>query len=126
MMKKALALSVFALLFSCKEDAKKDALYPQAQAEQTPVEIGREIFEGKGNCFACHIADKKTIGPSIAEIANIYTAKQGHIVAFLKEEAEPIVAPDQYSVMKTNFAITKNLKEEELKALEAFILSYAQ
>ena len=46
------------------------------------------------------------------------------MVAFLQEKAEPIVDPSQYETMKTNFAITKNLSEEELKALEAYFYSF--
>ncbi len=43
---------------------------------------------------------------------------------FLKQNAEPIVDPTQYEVMKTNFALTKSMSDEELKALEAYIYSY--
>lgn len=126
MMRKLLSLALFATLVSCKKDAPKEALYPEREAERTPVEAGKEIFEGKGNCVACHLPDKKVIGPSIIEIANIYKAKNADMVAFLREEADPIVDPEKYSVMKTNFAITKALKEEDLKALEAFVLSHAK
>jgi cytochrome c len=37
-----------------------------------------------------------------------------------------MVDPSQYEVMKTNFSLTKNLPEEELKALEAYILSHSK
>jgi cytochrome c len=49
----------------------------------------------------------KVIGPSVQDIASIYKAKNGNIIAFLVEDAAPIVDPSQYEVMKTNFVITK-------------------
>lgn len=113
------------LTFSCKKEEKaQKPRYPQTQSTQTVVQQGKEIFEGKGNCFACHQADQKVIGPSISQIAKVYKEKNGDIPAFLKEESQPLVDRSQYAVMKTNFAITKNLKEVELKALEAYILSH--
>jgi cytochrome c len=45
------------------------------------------------------------------------------MVSFLKGEGEALVDPTQYEVMKANFAITKTMSEEELKALEAYIYS---
>ena len=94
--------------------------------DQTPEELGKQIFEGKGNCVACHQVDQKLVGPSIQEIASIYKAKGGDIVAFLKDDAKPIVDPSQYEVMKTNFGLTKAMSVEELKALEAYIYSNAK
>jgi hypothetical protein len=41
-----------------------------------------------------------------------------------KRRGEPIVDPSQYEVMKTNFAITKAMSDEELKALEAYVYSH--
>lgn len=113
-------------LISCKkEETKKEPLYPASAKEMTqnPEELGKEIFEGKGNCIACHEVDKKSIGPSIKDIAKIYKEKNGNIVAFLKEDAEPIVDPSQYEVMKTNFALTEEMSDEELKGLEGYIYS---
>ncbi|MEO8516783.1 MAG: hypothetical protein ABI426_08565 [Flavobacterium sp.] len=60
------------------------------------------------------------------EIATIYKAKGGNIIEFLKGKHEPLVDPSQYEVMKTNFSVTKNLPLEELKALEAYILSHSK
>lgn len=96
-----------------------------ASADISPSEkLGQEIFDGKGNCFSCHKPDVKIIGPSIQEIAKIYKDKNGNIVEFLKGNGEPLVDPSQYEVMKTNFAITKNLTDEELKGLEDYIYSF--
>lgn len=119
-------------LVSCKTEEKKDSLYtkPAETAEDDAAELspsaklGEEIFDGKGNCFACHKPDQKIIGPSIAEIAKIYKEKNGNIVEFLKGKGKPIVDPSQYEVMKTNFSITKSLSDEELKGLEDYIYSH--
>lgn len=132
-MKKLLFILLSLSLFSCKQEEKKEELYPESStstsegstADMTPSEkIGKDIFEGKGNCFSCHRPDQKVIGPSIMEIAKIYKEKNGSMVDFLKEKAEPIVDPSQYAVMKTNFSITKNLSDEELKGLEDYMMSY--
>ena len=108
-----------------KEDVKKEPLYPVSTEEivQTPEELGKEIFTGKGNCAACHQVDKKVVGPSIKEIAKIYKEKNADMVVFLKGEGEPIVDPTQFEVMKANFAITKAMSDDELKALEAYVYS---
>lgn len=125
-MKKILFLLAVLTLVSCKkEEVKKEPLYPTTTEEvvQTPEELGKEIFEGKGNCVACHQVDKKVIGPSLQDIAKIYKEKNGNIIAFLKEDAKPLVDPSQYEVMKTNFAVTKVMSDEELKGLEAYVYS---
>lgn len=128
-MKKTIFLFAILLFISCKkEETKNESLYPETQksAEEKQLELGQAVFEGKGNCFSCHKPDQKIIGPSIQEIAVMYKEKNGDMVAFLKGKAEPIVDPSQYEVMKTNFSITKNLPEEELKALEAYFYSFAK
>ena len=137
-MKYKLLLPFLALsLCSCKkEEEKKDGLYPATDTEATAEgatanltpsqKLGQEIFDGKGNCFSCHKPDQKIIGPSIAEIANIYRDKKGNMVEFLKGEGRPIVDPSQYAVMQANFAITKNFTDEELKALEDYFMSFAK
>ncbi len=111
---------IMSLLFlvSCKKEETKNP-----EIAKTTVELGKELFEGKGNCFACHKADQKVIGPSIKEISKIYKIQKGDIVSFLKEEAKPIIDPTQYEVMRANFAITKTMSDEELKAIESYIYS---
>ncbi|MES2411078.1 MAG: c-type cytochrome [Bacteroidota bacterium] len=122
-MKKIIVFIVFAALFSCKDKEEKT----ETPVDETATKIsGQELFEGEGNCIACHKPDQKIIGPSLQEIAKIYKEKNGDIVLFLKEESEPIVDPSQYSVMKANFAITKTMSDEELKALEDYIYSFSK
>ena len=125
-MRKILFLFAVLVFASCKkEEVKKESLYPTTIEEvaQTPAELGEEIFKGKGNCVACHQVAEKVIGPSLQDIAKIYKDKNADMVVFLKGEGEPIVDPSQYEVMKTNFAVTKAMSDDELKALEAYVYS---
>lgn len=120
-MNKSIILIAFFLLISCNNKDEKT----QISVDKTATKIsGKELFEGEGNCIACHQPDQKIIGPSIQEIATIYKDKNASIVSFLREESEPIVDPSQYEIMKTNFAITKSMSDEELKALEDYIFSF--
>jgi len=134
-MKNISVLLIAPFLFSCGgKEEKKEALYEthvsdegheQAGIPADPsAALGKELFDGKGNCFTCHKPEQKVIGPSVIEIARIYKEKNGDMVKFLKEEAEPIVDPANYSMMKPNFLITKNLTDKELKALEDYFYSH--
>lgn len=123
-MKKIILFIAFMTFVSCKNETREKQEQP---VDASSVKIsGQELFEGTGNCTACHKPDQKIIGPSLQEIAKIYKEKNGSIVAFLKEESDPIVDPTQYDVMKTNFAITKSMSEEELQALEDYIYSFSK
>jgi cytochrome c len=117
----------FVLFLSCGKEKEQEFFGKQETPETTENPIvtkGKELFEGKGTCVACHKPDVKVIGPSISEIAKIYKEKNADMVKFLKGEGEPIVDPSQYEVMKTNFSITKNMSDEELQALEAYFYSF--
>ena len=83
---------------------------------------GKKLFAAKG-CVACHKEDAKLVGPALKVIAKTYADKKGNMVKFLKENADPIVDPSQFAVMKVNLAVTKALKAEELQALTAYIRS---
>lgn len=132
-MKKILFLTAVLALASCKKDQEPFGKATETNTEsysegesaeaKTPEALGQSIFEGKGNCVSCHQVDQKIIGPSIQEIGKIYKDKKGDIVTFLKGNADPIVDPSQFSVMKTNFPITQAMSDEELKAIEAYIYS---
>ncbi|SEP28133.1 cytochrome c [Flavobacterium sp. CF108] len=127
-MKKVLFLSAVLAFASCKKEVSESTdqtteAYSEGESAKakTPEALGKEIFEGRGNCTSCHQPDQKVIGPSIKEIAKIYKDKKGDIPTFLKGNADPIVDPSQFSVMQTNFGITKAMSDEELKAIETYI-----
>lgn len=126
-MKKGILLLAILILASCKKESQEPFGKPEATTDSTTVKspevVGKEIFENKGNCIACHLPDKKLIGPSLHDIAKIYKEKNASIVTFLKGDGEPLVDPSQFEVMKTNFAITEEMSDEELQALEAYIYS---
>ena len=122
MKKLSLIITLFCL-FSCKSKEDKS----ETSVDETATKIsGQELFEGEGNCIACHKSDQKIIGPSLQEISKIYKDNKASIVLFLQEKSEPIIDPSQYEIMKTNFAITKSMSEEELKALEDYIFSFSK
>ena len=110
------------MFISCKKEEAKESV---DKVSQNPIYLGKELFEGKGNCVACHLVDQKVIGPSIQEIAKIYKSQNGSLIDFLKNDAKPIVDPSQYEVMKTNFTITKAMSDEELKAIETYMYSHS-
>lgn len=130
-MKKVLFLSAVLAFASCKKEVSESTeqtteAYSEGESAKatTPLALGKEIFEGRGNCTSCHQPDQKVIGPSIKEIAKIYKDKKGDIPTFLKGNADPIVDPSQFSVMQTNFGVTKAMSDEELKAIETYIYSH--
>lgn len=129
-MKKILFLAAVLAFASCKKEVTETSnqnteSYSEGESAKakTPEELGKQIFEGNGNCISCHQVDQKVIGPSIQEIAKMYKDKKGNIVTFLKGNADPIVDPSQFEVMKTNFPITQAMSDDELKAIEAYISS---
>ena len=126
-MKKAAFLACLIFIVSCKKESTEPFGQPNPiQETLTTEQLGKNLFEGKGNCAACHQPNQKIIGPSIQEIATVYKSHNGNISSFLKEDAKPIVDPTQYEVMKTNFTITKAMTSKELMALETYIYSYLQ
>ena len=124
-----LTLSIGISIISCGEKKETDAMgSPINQAEtsvkQTPKELGKEFFEGKGMCATCHKADIKRVGPSIKDIAKIYKEKGASIADFINDRGEPLVDPSQYDIMKANFVITKAMSADERKALEIYMMSF--
>lgn len=98
---------------------------PTAETTIDPlVAKGKELFEGKGTCTACHKPDVKVVGPSIKEITKIYKEKGASIASFINGEGEPIVDASQYEIMKANFVITKAMTREERRALEIYMMSF--
>lgn len=113
------------------ENANNEVVTPAEAVTETPVNVatgnldeGKKLFEGKGTCMACHQPTTKVVGPSLHDIAKMYKDKNADMVKFLKGESEAIVDPAQFEVMKANFAITKQMSDEELKNIEAYIYSF--
>lgn len=119
-----LFLMMIVITTSCqKEKKEKDQISIGTKKEKTtPFDMGKAIFNGKGKCYTCHKIDKKSIGPSVIDIMEIYEEENGDLIAFMKQEAEPIVDPNTYTVMKTNFAIIKTFTDKELKAVETYMI----
>lgn len=129
-MKKVVLIAIAFLAFACKNkeqeatEVKTESVSEgMPETNQTPEELGKVIFEGKGACISCHQVDQKLIGPSLLEIAKIYKEKNGDMVAFLKGESDAIVDPSQFAVMQANITLTKTFSDKELQGLEAYINS---
>jgi cytochrome c len=126
-MKKIIVIVMILFLASCKKEENKISYSKDKDKNaKNPIDLGKTLFEGEGNCIACHQIDQKIIGPSLQEIAKKYKEEGASIVSFLKEESEPIIDPSQYEIMKTNFAITEQMSDTELKALEAYIFYFSK
>lgn len=121
------------LLLSCgKKESNPSMPEPVYESERggakemtqtEKIALGKQIFEGKGTCASCHLADKKVIGPSIREIIQIYDKHDVSLISFLKGQEEAIVDPTQFIIMQANLEITKKLSDTELEALEAYMRS---
>ena len=133
-MKKLLFVVIALSLFSCKDKADQEPFGVKPPAEDTTTastlsdveKTGKEIFNGKGNCHTCHKPSQKAIGPSIAQIANIYAEKDADMTAFLRGDGEAIVDPSQYDVMKTNFYITKKFSDEEMQSVVDYVMTFKE
>ncbi len=120
-MNRFVILLILLILVSCKTEADKtEPLYPTTitkQSEVSNLDLGRKIFEGKGQCATCHKASQNVLGPSVKEIVAIYEEGNADIIKFLKGDLDPIVDPSQFQIMKINLEITKKMTHSELQAV---------
>ena len=94
-MKNIIYSFIIIFIISCKnQETKTEVTVPE---NLSPIALGKQIFEGKGNCIACHLVNQKVVGPSIQQMAKIYKSKNGNIINFLKYDAVPII--DRKSVV---------------------------
>lgn len=113
-----------------QNNTKKETETPKADENKSSGDValiakGKKLFKDK-TCFTCHQPKTKVIGPAITEITKVYKEKDANIIAFLKGNMEAIVDTDpaQVAIMKANLdGFVKDLTDEELKALEAYMLS---
>ncbi len=105
-------------------DATKEVAKDAAEAAKDAVADvdGKALFLNNG-CVACHQVDKKTVGPSIKEIAAAYDGKKEDLIKFLKGEGKAIVDPAQFAVMQPNLATTKKMNDAERAGLADYMLS---
>lgn len=124
-MKKIIALLGIAVLsISCGKKENTVSVTANVSPEELLVIEGKALFESnRAACASCHKPNQKIIGPSIKEIVKVYEEQNGDMIAFLKKKAKPIVDPEQYSVMETNFAILKTMTDRELESLVAYMYS---
>jgi len=107
-----------------KDAAEKtgDAVKAVAGGNDEQLAKGKKLTKVNG-CIACHKEDAKSVGPSYKEVAQVYKEKKGNMVKFLKGNADPIVDPPQFAVMKANLPITQKMGGDDLAALVAYIRS---
>ena len=83
MKKTIMALSLFAVLYSCASEPKKEETKQEQNAQNTATnELDPEAARGleliaKSDCFTCHKTTEKSTGPSYMEVANEYRNKPG-------------------------------------------------
>jgi cytochrome c len=122
-MKKIFFLLLIITIISCKKET--NTTFDNNHLSVVEKVSGETLFSDN-NCTACHKIDQKVVGPSLQDIAKIYKEKNGDLISFLKEESEPIVDASQYEIMRINLQVTKKMNDDELKALEEYILSQAK
>ena len=83
---------------------------------------GKAAFD-KGGCGLCHKANQDGVGPALGKIAGAYAGKKDALLRFLNAEADPIVLPDKFPVMKPALLKTKAMSKEEQAALADYLLS---
>jgi len=105
---------------AAKETAEKAV---DAAKEATGGADGKALFD-KNNCASCHNMDKETVGPAVKAIGAGYAGKKDAMVKFFKGEADPIIDPKKFDMMKPQITtITKKMSDDELSALADFFLN---
>ena len=107
-------------------DAVKDVADKAADAvggEAEQIKKGKKIAMTNG-CLACHQEKTKSVGPSYEEVAKGYKEKGGNMTKFLKGNADAIIDPAQFAVMKVNLPITQKMSGDDLAALTTYIRSF--
>lgn len=115
-MNRLIIIFILLIVVSCKNE-KKEPFSAVPQTEESSIETGKKIFEGKGQCATCHKSSQSVLGPSIKEIVSIYKEQEADMVEFLKGNLNPIVDPAQFPIMLVNLEITKKMTDEELQAV---------
>ena len=124
-MKKIVSLFVFvlAVFLLSSFTIKQNTLTKKPVQQKELIAKGKALFTSK-TCTTCHKVDTKLVGPALKTIAKTYAAKKGDLLKFFKGESKSIVDPVMAAIMEANIqAITKPMKDADLKALKAYIES---
>ncbi len=109
-----------------KQEAKKEETKQVVQTSGGALgnpDKGKNVFQSRG-CAACHLPASESVGPSLKRIAQAYAGKEEQLVKFLKGKAPAIVDPERFAIMKPQLNQIKDLSEQELRDLAAYIMSY--
>ncbi|MCK4737990.1 MAG: c-type cytochrome [Sulfurimonas sp.] len=109
---KKIILSLFVSMLFLADATAKDAI----------LNKGKSIFEAKG-CAVCHKSDVELIGPSLKNIAKVYTGKEKELVSYLKSQGKPIIYPKRAAVMNPQLVKMKALLGDDIRAIAAYLVS---
>ena len=95
-----------------------------AYAQMDLTERGKQIFL-KYSCNICHKPkdDAAGVGPSLETIAIHYLGNERKLMDFLKGDANPIIEPQRFGIMKPQLYKTKHMFEEDYRALAYYLTS---
>ena len=123
-------LLVVLFMSSCKTDKRFKDVPELAVPERGKLSLDSQIFLGnrlfsEKTCITCHSVNRVKKGPSVKEIMAVYREKDGDIVAFLKDNAKPIVdtTASQVNIMQENIdGFLKKITDEELESLATYMM----
>ena len=98
---------------AASEQAAYDAAN-EALAPKDPLVAGKSAFDA--NCAGCHQVDKNLVGPSVLEIASIYTSNEDGIVAWSK-------APGKKRADSPQMPAMSHVKDKDLAAIAKWMLA---
>ncbi len=114
------------------DHATDDTNMPAAAGEQAMNEgaMGADntVFK-KAGCLACHHPTKdqltKGLGPSVAMISEAYAGDKAALLEFFQNGTQQTakIAPDKFSIMKTQLPQIQKLSAEDQDALANYLLS---
>jgi len=113
---------LFALIILSSFSYKTTSKYNQKLTPTINTVDGKAVFIANG-CTVCHTNSANSIGPKISVIAKAYHGKKEQLVKFLKREAKPIVAPEEFAMMNAFLLNTKKLDDKGRLAIAKYILS---
>ena len=82
---------------------------------------GKTLFE-ENKCTMCHRAEGKGAGPSVDDIAKVYSGKKAQLEDYLAGKAEPQVEPGKAHMMKRYLEKLAAMSAEDRAAIAGYML----